>query len=599
MSYVALYRKYRPQNFDEIVGQKAIVTTLKNQLKSGKIAHAYLFCGMRGTGKTSTARVFAKALNCEKGPTENPCNTCTSCKAITSGNMMDVIEMDAASNRGIDDIRDLREKVNFAPSEGRYKIYIIDEVHMLTTEAFNALLKTLEEPPKYVIFILATTEPDKLPPTILSRCMRFDFKRITTSEIAERLKKVAQDSGIDIDNKALLQIAAHSQGSVRDALSLLDKAEAFGKGKLTYEDILVLLGAVSNEVFYDVSAAVIKGSSTDLLNVVDEVAKQGKDLFRFMDDLLEHFRNLLMVSIGADRSLIDVIDEDYAKLQEISKGYTREKLLSIINVLKDAANDVKWSLQPRIILEAALVKLTLPAFWEKEEGYIARIQQLERQVAALEEQLQNAVKIGCDNTNQSISKSHDAASGKNTLPTDILVSNSRDLTQKIKKSKDKSESVESVKIDESDNERADDSKILLRLQEAWPNVLESLGSKRKMTLYSSIKAGGIRPAKIENNKLYLINDSDAVYEEIILTEKHTIEEIIKQITDIDVTVKGFIVEQDNELPELSASEELSAALDENDSVAYEPKAESEEISGEEYGKRVIEFLGEDIVTFKD
>ncbi|AEE92449.1 DNA polymerase III subunit gamma/tau [Tepidanaerobacter acetatoxydans Re1] len=599
MSYVALYRKYRPQNFDEIVGQKAIVTTLKNQLKSGKIAHAYLFCGMRGTGKTSTARVFAKALNCEKGPIENPCNTCASCKAITSGNMMDVIEMDAASNRGIDDIRDLREKVNFAPSEGRYKIYIIDEVHMLTTEAFNALLKTLEEPPKYVIFILATTEPDKLPPTILSRCMRFDFKRITTSEIAERLKKVAQDSEIDVDDKALLQIAAHSQGSVRDALSLLDKAMAFGKGKLAYEDILILLGAVSNEVFYDVSAAVIKGNGTDLLNVVDEVAKQGKDLFRFMDDLLEHFRNLLMVSIGADRSLIDVIDEDYAKLQEISKGYTREKLLSIINVLKDAANDVKWSSQPRIILEAALVKLTLPAFWEKEEGYIARIQQLERQVAALEEQLQNAVKIGCDNTNQSISKSHDAASAKNTLPTDTLVSDGHDLTQKIKKSKDKSESVESVKIDESDKEKADDSKILLRLQEAWPNVLESLGSKRKMTLYSSIKAGGIRPAKIEKNKLYLINDGDAVYEEIILTEKHTIEEIIKQITDIDVTVKGFIVEQDNELPEPSASEELSAALEENDSMADESKAESEEISGEEYGKRVIEFVGEDIVTFKD
>lgn len=596
MSYVALYRKYRPQNFEEIVGQKAIVTTLKNQLKSGKIAHAYLFCGMRGTGKTSTARVFAKALNCEKGPIENPCNTCASCKAITSGNMMDVIEMDAASNRGIDDIRDLREKVNFAPSEGRYKIYIIDEVHMLTTEAFNALLKTLEEPPKYVIFILATTEPDKLPPTILSRCMRFDFKRITTSEIAERLKKVAQDSGIDIDDKALLQIAAHSQGSVRDALSLLDKAMAFGKGKLAYEDVLILLGAVSNEVFYDVSAAVMKGNSTDLLNVVDTVTKQGKDLFRFMDDLLEHFRNLLMVCIGADRSLIDVIDEDYVKLQEISKGYTREKLLSIINVLKDAANDVKWSSQPRIVLETALVKLTLPALWEKEEGYIARIQQLEAQVATLQEQLQNAANIGNYNTNQSISKPHDAKSVKNTLPTDTLVSDGPDLTQKIKKSKDKSESVESVEIDE---EKADDSKVLLRLQEAWPNVLESLGSKRKMTLYSSIKAGGIRPAKIEKNKLYLINDSDAVYEEIILTEKHTIEEIIKQITDIDVTVKGFIVEQDNELPEPSASEELSAALEENDSMVDEPKAESKEVSGEEYGKRVVEFFGEDIVTFKD
>lgn len=276
MSYVALYRKYRPQTFDDIVGQSAVVTTLKNQLSSGKIGHAYLFCGMRGTGKTSTARVFAKALNCEKGPTPNPCNVCASCRAINSGSMMDVIEMDAASNRGIDDIRDLREKVNFAPSVGRYKIYIIDEVHMLTTEAFNALLKTLEEPPRYVVFILATTEPNKLPQTILSRCMRFDFTRISTTEIVERLRKVVRDLGIEAEDRALVEIARSSQGSVRDALSLLDKAVAYGEARLEHQDILTLLGAVNQEVYYDISKVVLQGKSGVLLEILDRLAKAGQ-----------------------------------------------------------------------------------------------------------------------------------------------------------------------------------------------------------------------------------------------------------------------------------------------------------------------------------
>lgn len=469
MSYVALYRKYRPQNFAEIVGQKAIVTTLRNQLKSGKVGHAYLFCGMRGTGKTSTARVFAKALNCEKGTTENPCNQCASCRAISNGSMMDVIEMDAASNRGIDDIRDLREKVNFAPSEGRYKIYIIDEVHMLTTEAFNALLKTLEEPPKYVVFILATTEPNKLPPTILSRCMRFDFTRIITTEIAGRLREVVKDSGVDVEDKAIIQIAGHSQGSVRDALSLLDKAMSFGGEKLVYEDVLTLLGAVSHEVFYDISKAVIKCDSSAILDIVDQIAKQGKDLFRFMDDLLQHFRNLLMICINVDRNLIDVIDEDYARLQEISKGYTKEKLLSILNILKDAANDVKWSSQPRIIVESTLVKLTLPALWEREEGYIARIQQLEQKVSYLEDQLQNGIRITPEQTiNQEISELPPTNSSMDSMASDILPSD--------EKTKKPDRNIES---NESPKQEVEDTKILLTIQKAWPKVLESLGKKER------------------------------------------------------------------------------------------------------------------------
>lgn len=583
MSYVALYRKYRPRNFDDIVGQDAIVTTLKNQLSSGKIGHAYLFCGMRGTGKTSTARVFAKALNCEKGPTENPCNSCASCRAISSGSMMDVIEMDAASNRGIDDIRDLREKVNFAPTEGRYKIYIIDEVHMLTTEAFNALLKTLEEPPAYVVFILATTEPNKLPPTILSRCMRFDFTRITTTKIVDRLREVVTDSGIEAEDKALLEIARSSQGSVRDALSLLDKAMAFGKEKLSYDEVLTLLGAVSHEVFYDISQAVLQCSSGDILEIVDQVVKQGKDLFKFLDDLLEHFRNLLMVCINADRNLIDVIDEDYVKLQQISKGFTKEKLLSIIGILNDAANDVKWSSQPRIIIEAALVKLTLLDIWKKEEGYISRIQHLEKQVAALQKQLENINQPILKSQNQDFNViQENVPMPQNNALTPRLIN--RQNTTLIDNKDTTKKQVESQKPKE---QTTDDTKVFSIMQKDWPKVLESLSTQRKMTLLSTLKAGGVVPAKVEQNKLYLLNKGGTVYEEIIMAEKHTIEEVIKQISNVDITIKGFISEEN--ISQDGAEAQQADKLTEK----------GQELSDDEFSQKVIELFGKDNVTFID
>jgi DNA polymerase-3 subunit gamma/tau len=582
MSYVALYRKYRPQSFSEIVGQDAIVTTLRNQLKNGKIGHAYLFCGMRGTGKTSTARVFAKSLNCEKGPAEEPCNVCASCQAISNGSMIDVIEMDAASNRGIDDVRDLREKVNFAPSEGRYKIYIIDEVHMLTSEAFNALLKTLEEPPAYVVFILATTEPNKLPSTILSRCMRFDFTRISTTEIVARLKEIVKDLNISAQENALAQIAGHSQGSVRDALSLLDKALAFSGGKLTYEDILTLLGAVRREVFFDISEAVIRCDITSVMNIVDELAKQGKDLFRFMDDTLNHFRNLLMTCLNVDRELIDVIDEDYIKLQKISKKFTKEKLLSIINILKEAENDAKWSSQPRIIVESALAKLTIPELWEKEEGYIARIQQLEQRVASLENQLQNTT------PKQAVNQPTYERDG---FPMDpALKTENTDISSQVQMDKAPEEK---SKEDVSEESKEDYSKALQVMQEAWPKVLKSLQAKRKMTLISSIKAGDIKPAKVEKSKLYLLNSGDRVYEEIIMAEKHTIEKEVKDITGIDIFIKGFVTDSNKNLSNQRDSTESSSDL----KLKNNRKDNAKET--DEFSKQIIDFFGEENVTFED
>ncbi len=578
MSYVALYRKYRPQTFDDIVGQSAVVTTLKNQLSSGKIGHAYLFCGMRGTGKTSTARVFAKALNCEKGPTPNPCNVCASCRAINSGSMMDVIEMDAASNRGIDDIRDLREKVNFAPSVGRYKIYIIDEVHMLTTEAFNALLKTLEEPPRYVVFILATTEPNKLPQTILSRCMRFDFTRISTTEIVERLRKVVRDLGIEAEDRALVEIARSSQGSVRDALSLLDKAVAYGEARLEHQDILTLLGAVNQEVYYDISKVVLQGKSGVLLEILDRLAKQGKDLFRFLEDLLEHFRNLLMVSIDADRKLIDVIDEDYRELKKIAQGYTKEKLLSILGILKDAANDAKWSTQPRIIIEAALVKLTLLELWEEQEGYISRIQQLEEQLAAMQRLLENIKAPVLQSAIQDLDLEPERDTVKNhAAPLESIrnmdIINSKEQTEKPAESeKSKKQAAKS-----------DDADIISRLQKEWPKVLEHLGGKGKMKLLSTLEAGKMVPAKVEQGKLFLLNRGESFFEEIILSDKKIIEETIKQVSNVDIIIKGFVGEE-------------SISQDEERDLQNE---EGRELSDEEYRQKVIEFFGKENVTFTD
>ncbi|HHW01835.1 MAG TPA: DNA polymerase III subunit gamma/tau [Thermoanaerobacterales bacterium] len=522
MSYIALYRKYRPRDFDEIVGQDAIVTTLKNQIKSEKVGHAYLFCGMRGTGKTSTARVFAKALNCEKGPTVNPCNECASCRAINGGSMVDVIEMDAASNRGIDDIRDLREKVNFPPSEGRYKVYIIDEVHMLTTEAFNALLKTLEEPPRHVVFILATTEPNKLPPTILSRCMRFDFRRVSTRELVKRMKEVAADVGVEAEDMALAQLARSSQGSVRDALSLLDRAVAFGGNKLLYGDVLDLLGAVSREVLYEVSGAVLQKDGGRMLGIVDDMATRGKDLFRFVDDLMEHYRNILLVAIGADRQLIDVVDEEYPELQKLAGNYSQEKILSIIDILKDASNDMKWSSQPRIVLESAMVKLTLPELWENSQGYISRIQDLEQQMASLREQVQRVMEAAAHASSGTNGADTDKAA--NEANTDVAAGEAR-----LQKS-DSADAPSAAATRDTDEER------LQQLIQSWPEIIEELGGIRK-TLQTFIKEGHVRPCRIEKDNVFLFCPQE--YKEIILLGKQIIEDVVRKITGMEIYVKGL------------------------------------------------------------
>lgn len=609
MSYIALYRKYRPQNFEEIVGQDAIVTTLKNQIENNKIAHAYLFCGMRGTGKTSTARIFAKALNCEKGPTIHPCNKCTSCRAINNGSMVDVIEMDAASNRGIDDIRDLREKVDFPPSEGRYKVYIIDEVHMLTTEAFNALLKTLEEPPRHVVFILATTEPNKLPLTILSRCMRFDFKRVATHKLVARMQEIAGDLGIDVEERALAQIAKSSQGSVRDALSLLDKALAFGGKKLSFDDTLNLLGAVSNEVLYEVSRAVAKEDRSSILDTVDETVSQGKDIFKFADELLEHYRNILMVSIGAQRHLVDVIDEEYLELKKLAKSYTREKLLSILDILKDAVNDMKWSSRPRIVLEAALVKLTLPDLWEGAQEYASRLQEVEREIEDLKQGLKRLDKaiasgkvvLSGENSGKfcgTISEDHENESNAGGM---------ENVPANFEKAPDENMALQAIGSKENDGDdkcekdlKDDNTEILKELKGAWPAIIEGLEKNGKKTLQTFIRTDNVEPYRLEDNKLYLSYSGNDFCKEIILSEKHIIEDMVKDITGKEIFIKGF--ERPKAADEKKKLEESSGDVDgEKDGERAEKETPANfdgDISDEEFYENVIKIFGKDIVEVK-
>ena len=359
MSYVALYRKFRPQNFEDVKGQEHIVTTLKNQIKADRIGHAYLFCGTRGTGKTTIAKILAKAVNCEHPVDGSPCNECETCKAISAGTSMNVIEIDAASNNGVDNIREIREEVAYRPAEGRYKVYIIDEVHMLSTGAFNALLKTLEEPPSYVIFILATTEAHKIPITILSRCQRYDFRRITVDTISERLSELMEKEGTEVEEKAIRYIAKAADGSMRDALSLLDQCIAFYLGeKLTYEKALDVLGAVDMEVFSELLRKVLAQDTAGSIKTLEELIVQGRELGQFVNDFVWYMRNLLLVKTSdVPEDAVDVSAENLERLKEESEMLDTETLMRYIRVFSELSNQIRYASQKRVLVEIALIKL--------------------------------------------------------------------------------------------------------------------------------------------------------------------------------------------------------------------------------------------------
>ena len=376
--YLALYRKYRPRTFNEVVGQDHIVKTLINQIKLDKISHAYLFCGSRGTGKTSTAKIFAKAINCLNSKDGSPCLECETCKAL-DGTNIDVLEIDAASNNGVDEIRDLREKVKYPPVVGKYKVYIIDEVHMLSTSAFNALLKTLEEPPAHTVFVLATTEVHKLPATILSRCLRFDFKLVSLEDLTSLLKKILTDEGVKFDDQGVNVIARAGEGSVRDTLSIADRCVSFAGDELTYQKVLSVLGVSERETLIKITKELLAKNIGEALVELDRVLSSGKSPLVFSNDLISYYRDLLLIYTLSDkaREIVVVKDDIYAqmKAQAVKENYA--EIVKAIEVLSEIEQELRYSVQPRIVLETALVKIVAESNLER------RVEKLEEIVKTL------------------------------------------------------------------------------------------------------------------------------------------------------------------------------------------------------------------------
>lgn len=458
MSYTVFALKWRPKSFDEVIGQNHIISTLKGAIQNNRLAHAFLFAGPRGVGKTSTARILAKALNCKAGPTQDPCQKCPSCIEISEGRSLDVIEIDGASNRGIDEIRVLRENVKFAPALGKYKIYIIDEVHMLTTEAFNALLKTLEEPPEFVKFIFATTQPHKVIPTILSRCHRFDFRRITAMEIASQLERIVNSEKVKVDKDVLFAVARSSDGSMRDAESVLDQLISFSKGKekISLKDVVSVLGVVEQEALFGIADKIAQKDARAVLALFNSIIDNGKDISVFLNNLIEHFRNLMVVKVaGQDNELVDLPQETCARLLKQSQVFSLEEIFSAFNTLVVAQEMGKRLDSLRIPLEISLVKLA----HDKKGDRVAP----QGPKDTMQEPVKERVK-------------------------EPLREPLRDKTQDAPADTD-------LKVDPPDSET---SISLDKINEAWENVIDALG-KVKMSVATYLNEG--EPLKISGNTL--------------------------------------------------------------------------------------------------
>lgn len=460
MAYMALYREWRPQTFTDIVGQNHVSQTLQNAIKTERVAHAYLFCGPRGTGKTTSAKVLAKALNCVKGPSENPCNECENCLRINQGSSMDVLEIDAASNRGIDEIRDLKEKINFAPSEGKYKVYIIDEVHMLTNEAFNALLKTLEEPPKHVVFVLATTEPHKIPLTILSRCQRFDFKRIGLEDIEARLSLIAKEKGLDISDEAIFLIAKVAEGGMRDALSILDQSMAYGGDRVDVEVVHSVVGTISGEKVALLFKSIVDADISAGLGLLSNLVSEGKDLKQLLRDLIDYCRDLLLAQVcvnleevlKSSLSLIPYLKDQATKLSE-------EQILKTITIFTEAEQSMRWSSQPKLLVEVAIIKASQIT---RDFGFDKIVKRLE----VLEDKLANG------NFEMPVNTKTNVPTAKKVVPV-------------------------RTKVVLGENNQA----LLASITGVWPRVLETIKTKRR-TIHAFLLEG--TPYHVEGQVLTIL-----------------------------------------------------------------------------------------------
>lgn len=421
--YQAFYRVYRPQSFTEMSGQHHVKQTLQNALLHNKTTHAYLFSGPRGTGKTSAAKIFAKALNCEKGPANEPCNECPTCISITEGSNTDVIEFDAASNSRVEEMRDIIEKVRFAPSNSRFKVYIIDEVHMLSNSAFNALLKTLEEPPSHVVFILATTEPHKLPLTIISRCQRFDFKPLTPADIIERMKTVLMDAKIESDEGTLKVIAQAASGGMRDALSMLDQVASFSGERLTVEDALLVTGAIGEDIFYQLAKALQDKDAGTALSLLDQLIAEGKDVSRLAEDLITFFRDLLLLRSAPElKDLLELVSAD-SRFEELAQDFEQDTLYTFIDILAKTQQEMRFSNHAKVYVESALLKMIHlePQVAPVHSGasvnpdLLNKVEQLERVIGQLQQQIQSGAQAGAGGTAAAAQPRRNASKSSQTI----------------------------------------------------------------------------------------------------------------------------------------------------------------------------------------
>lgn len=518
MAYQALYRKFRPKTFDDVMGQEHITTTLKNQIRNNNVAHAYLFSGTRGTGKTSTAKVFARAVNCTNSHDGNPCNECDACKGILDETIMDVIEMDAASNTSVEDIRDLREKAKYPPSKCKYKVYIIDEVHMISKGASNALLKILEEPPKHLIFILATTEPQRLPTTILSRCQRFDFKRITVADMINNMQDILNEVGVKVDPKGLSLIARNSDGAMRDALSLLDQCLSFSGEEMTYDHILSILGVVNNDIIYEITDAIIGKDTDKALELIEHIVQNGKDINQFIKDLILHFRNLMVSKVSGN--VENVIDETEEMIERLRKQATHIGTSGIINILKilsDAETQCKWSSQPRIILEVSIVRMLNESLGVETEDLAERIRRLE-------EKLENGI------------ISRNTVSKKKSEPSAQI---NKSPQANDKKETEKSSS---VVVEESGNAIQTDIDFN-KIDEEWNNILKIIKSER-IAIHALIMEG--KPTSFKNNVLTIAFEDGFRFHKDAIDKnenKELVQTIINNCLSANVEVK-FVMSED-------------------------------------------------------
>ena len=486
----ALYRAYRPQNFEDVVGQEHIVRTLKNQIENNNVGHAYLFTGTRGTGKTSTAKIFARAVNCENSINQEPCNECEVCKDILHDNIMDVVEIDAASNNSVDDIRELRENVKYSPTKAKYKVYIIDEVHMLSQGAFNALLKTLEEPPSYIIFILATTEPHKIPATILSRCQRFDFKRVTVKDMTSRMQKICKEEDIEVEDKALNLIARNSQGALRDALSILDQCISFGDNKIEYKDAVELLGTVNVEQLFELSKCIIDQDTKTSLQILNEFVIWGKDIRNLINDLIDHFRNLMVCKVSSDLDeIISLPEETIQQLKLQSKDVDINDLIRVLNILSLTQDQMRSSSNPRVLAEVTMMKIAQPMFDESKEALIKRIENLEKTIES------GNIKVNVNNT-----------SSNNEIAVDKDIPNVQEIEYEQVKSED-------VKLIES----------------SWKKIRQVIKDDKQVPL--SVLLGDVSSFNVYDNVLYLIYKDGYGFAKKKLCEETTIAYIEKIIRD--------------------------------------------------------------------